>query len=142
MSESNQATPLEPYNLYTSDPVLADAVARESGSASDLSEFGARAGSSETFEWGHLANRHSPELVTHDRFGERVDEVRYHPAYHSLMQLSVEAGLHCSHYDGEAGDGSYVARNARMFMVAQVEVGHACPISMTGAVLPACTSAR
>jgi putative acyl-CoA dehydrogenase len=132
-------TPLEPYNLYSADPVLRRAVDREGAGASDadLVEFGARVGSEEVYRWGFEANRYSPELVTHDRFGERIDEVRYHPSYHSLMGLSVGAGIHASHYDGTPGDGSYVARTARMHLVSQVEVGHGCPTSMTGAVLPA-----
>lgn len=132
-------TALEPYNPYTADPVLRRAVDREGagGADADLTEFGARIGSEEVYQWGFEANRHGPELVTHDRFGERIDEVRYHPSYHRLMELSVGAGIHASHYDGTAGDGSYVARTARMHLVSQVEVGHGCPISMTGAVLPA-----
>lgn len=74
---SNQAPPLEPYNLFTADPVLADAVEREGGSElDDLAAFGERVGSAEVFDWAHQANRHEPELVTHDRFGDRVDEVR------------------------------------------------------------------
>jgi putative acyl-CoA dehydrogenase len=132
-------TPLEPYNLYTADPVLRRAVEREGagGSDADLAEFGARVGSEEVYRWGFDANRFGPELVTHDRFGERVDEVRYHPSYHRLMELSVGAGIHASHYDGTPGDGAYVARTARMHLVSQVEVGHGCPTSMTGAVLSA-----
>jgi len=130
---------LEPYNLYLSDPVLRRAVDREGAGANDadLTDFGARVGSSEVTEWGFEANQHRPELVTHDRFGDRVDEVRYHPSYHRLLDLSVSAGIHASHYDGTPGDGSYVARTARMHLVSQVEVGHGCPTSMTGAVLPA-----
>ena len=131
--------PLEPYNLYTTDPVLRRAVEREGAGAADadLARFGARVGSEEVYRWGFEANRFSPELVTHDRFGERIDEVRYHPSYHRMMELSVGAGIHASHYDGAPGDGSYVARTARMHVVSQVEVGHGCPTSMTGAVLPA-----
>lgn len=132
-------TPLEPYNLYDADPVLRAAVEREGGGGAGdgLRELGARVGSEEVYRWGFDANRFSPELVTHDRFGERIDEVRYHPSYHRLMELSVGAGIHASHYDGTPGDGTYVARTARMHLVSQVEVGHGCPISMTGAVLPA-----
>lgn len=131
--------PLEPYNLYTTDPVLRRAVDREGAGAADvdLVEFGALVGSEEVYQWGFEANRFSPELVSHDRFGERIDEVRYHPSYHRMMELSVGAGIHASHYDGTPGDGSYVARTARMHLVSQVEVGHGCPTSMTGAVLPA-----
>ncbi|MGB1824785.1 MAG: DNA alkylation response protein, partial [Ilumatobacteraceae bacterium] len=131
--------PLEPYNLYETDPVLRRAVEREGAGAADvdLAEFGALVGSEEVYQWGFEANRFSPELVSHDRFGERIDEVRYHPSYHRMMELSVGAGIHASHYDGTPGDGSYVARTARMHLVSQVEVGHGCPTSMTGAVLPA-----
>lgn len=133
------ALPLEPYNPYAIDPVLRRAVAREGAADADVAlvSFGAKVGSEEVARWGFEANRQSPELVTHDRFGERIDEVRYHPSYHRLMELSVGAGIHASHYDGMPGDGSYVARTARMHLVSQIEVGHGCPISMTGAVLPA-----
>ena len=132
-------TPLEPYNVYASDPVLRAAVAREGAGVfeADLVDFGARVGSEEVYGWGFDANRHSPELVTHDRFGDRIDEVSYHPSYHRLLELSVGAGVHASHYDGTPGDGSYVARAAHMHLISQIEVGHNCPTSMTGAVLPA-----
>ena len=131
--------PLEPYNLFTSDPVLGRAVEREGAEASreDLVSFGDRVGSEEVYQWGFDANRYSPELRTHDRFGKRIDEIRYHPSYHRLMELSVSAGIHSSHYDGKPGDGAYVARAARMHLISQIEVGHGCPTSMTGAVLPA-----
>ena len=136
---TNQPSALEPYNLFTTDPVLKNALYVEGvgDEIEDLGIFGAKVGSVETYEWGHQSNRHSPKLVTHDRFGRRVDEVHYHPSYHSLMKFSIESGLHCSHYGSVPGDGGYVARMARMFMMAQVEVGHGCSISMTGAVLPA-----
>ena len=131
--------PLEPYNPYETDAVLRRAVDREGARSADadLVAFGARVGSEEVYQWGFDANRYSPELITHSPFGERIDEVRYHPSYHRLMELSVGAGIHASHYDGIPGDGSYVSRTARMHIVSQVEVGHGCPISMTGAVLPA-----
>ena len=133
------STPLEPYNPYLADPVLRRAVEREGagGADADLATFGERVGSTEVIGWGFDANRFTPELVTHDRFGERIDEVRYHPSYHRVLGLSVEAGIHASHYDGTPGDGSYVARTARMHLISQVEAGHCCPTSMTGAVLPA-----
>ena len=131
--------PLEPYNPFEGDPVLRRAVEREGAGSleADLLAFGARVGSEEVFQWGFDANRYGPELITHSPLGERIDEIRYHPSYHRLMELSVGAGIHASHYDGKPGDGSYVARTARMHLISQVEVGHGCPISMTGAVLPA-----
>ena len=127
-------TLLEPYNLFTTDPVLRRALAREGAGNEDteLATFGAQVGSESVFEWGFQANRHAPELVTHDRFGERIDEVRFHPAYHQLLELSVGASIHASHCHGAPGDGSYVTRAARMHLVSQVEVGHGCPVSMTG----------
>ena len=130
---TNHPRPLEPYNLYETDPVLRRAVEREGAGAADvdLAEFGALVGSEEVYRWGFEANRFGPELLTHDRFGGRIDEVRYHPSYHRLMELSVGAGIHASHYDGTPGDGSYVARTARMHLTSQIEVGHGCPISMT-----------
>ena len=135
----NQASPLEPYNLYATDPVLPDALIREGAGAytSSLHDFGARVGSAEVFRWGFEANDHVPVLETHDRFGDRIDEVTYHPAYHLLLELSIGEGLHNSHYESAPGDGGYVARNARMYLMSQVEFGHGCPLSMTGAVLPA-----
>ncbi len=136
--DSNQAPPLEPYNLFTTDPILGEAVAREAGKRDfDLLEaFGERAGSEEVFAWGHEANRHPPELVTHDRFGERIDEVRYHPSYHALMELSVGAGLHSLRHEQPPGEGALITRNALTYLIAQVEAGHGCPISMTSASLP------
>lgn len=113
-------------------------MAREGGGDTGLlAAFGERAGSAEVSEWGHQANRFVPELVTHDRFGERVDEVRYHPSYHSLLGLAVEHGIHAMKYEGQPGDGTYVTRNALMNMACQVDMGHLCPVSMTGAALPA-----
>jgi len=137
--DTNQPGPLEPYNLFTTDPLLPAAVAREGGDGHHdaLANFGERVGSTEVFSWGDDANRYPPKLVSHDRFGDRIDEVEYHPAYHSLLELSVTEGLHTLRFETEPGDGGYVARNARMLMASQVDVGHGCPISMTGAVLPA-----
>ena len=135
---TNQPGPLEPYNLFTSDPVLGESFAREgSNDVALLAAFGSEAGSEQVFEWGHQANRNPPELVTHDRFGDRADEVRYHPAYHSLLDMSVANGIHAMKYEGEPGDGTYVTRNALMNMMCQVDMGHLCPVSMTGAALPA-----
>ena len=98
--------PLEPYNPYETDAVLRRAVDREGARSADadLVTFGARVGSEEVYQWGFDANRYSPELITHSPFGERIDEVRYHPSYHRLMELSVGAGIHASHYDGIPGD--------------------------------------
>ena len=133
----NQSPPLEPYNLFTTDPVLGQAVSRE-GAGSDedlLTSFGERIGTEEVFLWGHQANKNPPELITHDRFGHRIDEVEYHPAYHSLMDISVSEGVHCLHYERPPDDGGHVTRGALFYLMNQVESGHCCPISMTSSVL-------
>jgi putative acyl-CoA dehydrogenase len=136
---TNQPPLLEPYDLYSTDPVLADAIAIQGSAADDdlLSDFGGRVGTAEVFGWGFDANRYTPELMTHDRFGHRVDEVAYHPSYHALMDLSVSEGLHCLHYERPPGEGGYVTRSALFYLMSQVEAGHTCPISMTSSVLPA-----
>ena len=134
---ANVATDLVDFNLYTSDTVLMEAVAREGGAWAhdDLSRFGALLGSADLLEQGHLANRYPPELDTHDRFGNRVDLVRYHPAYHQLMRTAFQHGLHSSPWT-RPGPGAFVVRLARHFMQGQVEAGHCCPVTMTFAAIP------
>ncbi len=134
-SSDNQPGPVDSYNLFTADPVLPTAVRREGGNTDLLTAFGALVGGDEIREWGRLANRNVPILHTHDRFGDRTDEVEYHPAYHSMLNLAVEAGIHCMRYEQPAGDGGYVTRNALMGLVTQIEMGHGCPTSMTSAAL-------
>ena len=134
---ANQPPLLEPYDLFGTDPVLGAAMEREGAQREVMASFGKAVGSQEVFEWGSLANRHSPELATHDRFGNRIDEVRYHPVYHSLLGMSVSAGIHCMRYESQPGDGGVVTRNALMYLMSQVEVGHGCPTSMTSAALGA-----
>jgi putative acyl-CoA dehydrogenase len=135
----NQPPPLTGYDLYRSDPVLASAVAREGGgwAAGQLGELGCRLGSAEVMQWGFEANVHPPVLKTHDRFGHRLDEVEFHPSWHSLMDLSVSHGIHCLPFERPAGEGARVVRDAMFTMVNQVEAGHCCPVSMTTSVLPA-----
>jgi putative acyl-CoA dehydrogenase len=138
----NQPTELADYNLFGGDAALQDGVAREGGgwASNELAALGARLGSAETLELGVLANRNPPELDTHDRYGNRVDLVRYHPAYHQLMRLAVEQGLHASPWI-EPRPGAHVARAARYYMQAQVEAGHGCPITMTFAATPSLAKA-
>jgi len=133
----NQPGPLTSYNLFTSDPVLPEAVGREGGNLELLKSFGDQVGSSETREWGRLANKNVPILHTHDASGNRIDEIEYHPAYHSLLNLAVENGIHCMRYEKPAGDGAYVTRNALMGLITQIEMGHGCPTSMTSGALMA-----
>jgi putative acyl-CoA dehydrogenase len=98
----NQPVELADFNLYDSDAALKEAVKREgAGRASaELEAFGARAGSSAFLELGVMANRNPPELESHDRYGRRIDLVRYHPSYHALMKASIEDGLHSSPWTG------------------------------------------
>ncbi|PDH66668.1 MAG: DNA alkylation response protein [Acidimicrobiales bacterium MED-G01] len=133
----NQPEPLSSYNLFTADPVLSEAVHREGGDLDVLESFGAQVGNEQTREWGRLANKNVPILHTHDASGNRIDEIEYHPAYHSLLNLAVESGIHCMRYEKPAGDGAYVTRNALMGLITQIEMGHGCPTSMTSGALMA-----
>ncbi|HVL74948.1 MAG TPA: acyl-CoA dehydrogenase family protein [Noviherbaspirillum sp.] len=130
--------PLEDYNLYQQDTALREAVLREGGGWAEerLQDFGKLTGSRELIELGFQANENKPVLHTHDRHGHRVDEVRFHPAYHRLMQISLENGLHASHWR-DPRPGAHVARAAMFYMMSQVEAAHCCPITMTSAAIPA-----
>jgi putative acyl-CoA dehydrogenase len=138
----NQPPPLDGYNLYLSDPVLDAAVAREGGKGArdDLVEFGTAAGSLEYYRWAVEANRNDPRLVTHDRFGHRVDKVEFHPSWHSLMETAVANGHHSLPWEHDPPPGAHVVRAAFTFMSGQIESGHNCPISMTYSVIPALNS--
>jgi putative acyl-CoA dehydrogenase len=133
----NQPVELAGYNLFASDAALMEAVRREGAAwaVEGLEAFGARAGSAEFLELGALANRNPPELDTHDRYGRRVDLVRFHPSYHALMKASIEEGLHSSTWT-DPGEGAHVARAARSYMQTEVEAGHGCPVTMTFAATP------
>jgi putative acyl-CoA dehydrogenase len=135
---SNQPPPLEGHNLFTGDKALAEAIAREAPGApqGELQALGGLAGQRETIALGFEANRNEPELLTHDRFGNRIDEVRFHPAWHELMTLSTTHGLHAAPWVDDA-PYPHVRRAAKFFVVSQVESGHGCPISMTYAAVPA-----
>lgn len=134
----NQPPPLEGYNLYRADSALREGVHRyDAGWAEEgLISQGAWAGQTEVIELGFQANEHPPRLETHDRFGHRVDAVRYHPAYHRLMRRALEQGLHAAPWR-EPGLGAQVARAARYYLQAQVEAGHGCPVTMSFAAVPA-----
>ncbi len=133
----NQPPPLPELDLYKSDRVLTAAVARYgAGWAEDrLSAFDALVGSDRVQELGRLANRHTPELVTHDRFGARIDEVRFHPAWHELMALGREAEVHALPWN-EPREGAHVARAALAFLMNQTESGVCCPFAMAFAAVP------
>ncbi len=134
----NVPPPLEDYDLFDCDAALREAVEREGagGERSALHAFGRLCGRRETIERGFEANANRPRFESHSRQGHRIDEVRFHPAYHALMQTAIEHGLHASHWT-EPGPGAHVARAARFYLQTQVEAGHGCPITMTSASIPA-----
>jgi putative acyl-CoA dehydrogenase len=134
----NQPPPLEGYNAFDSDRVLVEALRREGAEWAEESvrELGAICGRPGTMRLGVEANENPPKLRTHDRFGNRIDEVEFHPSWHELMRLSVERGLHASPWR-EPKPGAHVARAASFMLTSQVEAGVGCPISMTYSVIPA-----
>ncbi len=133
----NQPPPLEPYNLFTSDAALRAAVKREqAGWAEDgLTTLGATLGKPEIIKLGFDANNYPPVLHTLDRYGHRLDEVEFHPAWHELMAIALRAGLHASPW-AEPKAGAHVARAAGTYMLTQVESGVYCPIAMTYGSVP------
>jgi putative acyl-CoA dehydrogenase len=134
----NQPPPLEGYNAFDSDRVLVEALRREGAEwvEESVRELGAICGRPRTLRLGVEANENPPKLRTHDRFGNRIDEVEFHPSWHELMRLSVERGLHASPWR-EPKPGAHVARAASFMLTSQVEAGVGCPISMTYSVIPA-----
>ncbi len=105
--------------------------------AQDLvSDLGHLAGTEEAIRWGFQANANPPQLRTHDRFGNRIDEVEFHPAWHQLMDVAIRHGLHALPWRVPRA-GAHAARAAAFYVWSQVEGGHGCPISMTYAVVPA-----
>ncbi len=132
----NQVPPLVGHNT-AADPALREGVEREGAgwALPEIDELGRLAGSQEAQDWGRLAERVPPRLHTHDRYGNRVDEVEYVPSYHRLMETAVSHGLHGAPWADDR-PGAHVARAAKFFAW-QVDAGHGCPISMTYAVVPA-----
>ncbi len=130
---SNQPPPFEDVNLFTSDAALQDAVAAAGGEAhmARLSAFGAQAGSAETAAWAMQANENPPRLKAFDRYGRRIDEVEFHPAYHRLMALGIEAGVASAAWSGIAA--GHVLHAGLEFLMAQAEPGVCCPMTMTSA---------
>lgn len=133
----NQPLPFENVNLFTSDCALGEAVARAGGKPhlKHLSALGARTGSAEVVGWGVEANRQLPVLDTFDRFGQRIDEVTFHPAYHQLMALGLESGFASIAWN--TGSAGHVAHTGIVFLTTQADSGTSCPMTMTYAAVPA-----
>ncbi|EDQ4431751.1 isovaleryl-CoA dehydrogenase [Salmonella enterica subsp. enterica] len=134
----NQPAPLNNSNLFLSDGALCEAVSREgAGWDSDLlASIGQQLGTAESLELGRLANAHPPELLRYDPQGQRLDDIRFHPAWHLLMQGLCANRVHNLAWEEEARAGSFVARAARFVLHAQVEAGTLCPVTMTFAATP------
>jgi putative acyl-CoA dehydrogenase len=142
----NQSPPYQDVDLFGSDRALQDAVAANGagGEAAALTAFGRHWGSAAMFDLARQANENPPRLHAFDDKGRRQDTVEFHPAYHRFMAESVGAGLHASTWrdDGtRAAAPAEAARAARFYMVAQVENGHMCPITMTRAAVAALAAA-
>jgi len=136
----NQSPPYQDVDLFESDGALRGAVAACGAGAqsAELSAFGRHWGTADMIEAGRLANENLPKLKTYDAKGYRRDVVEFHPAYHRLMEESITAGLAAMTWraDGtRAAAPAEVARAARYYMVAQVENGHMCPVTMTRAAV-------
>ncbi|MFE3991837.1 acyl-CoA dehydrogenase family protein [Streptomyces goshikiensis] len=138
----NQAPPLVAYDVFGGDRVLTEALERHLSDAppelleevrDDLTVLGRAAGSAQAQEWARQANENPPRLVTHDRYGNRIDEVDFHPAWHRLLGKAVGAGL-TNAWGRPAG---HLRRAAGFFVWSQAEAGHGCPVSMTHAAVPA-----
>jgi putative acyl-CoA dehydrogenase len=136
-TRANQPPPLEGYDLFSENRPLVEALRREGAAWAEerAIALGTELGG-EPLEWGRLANEHPPVLRTHDRFGERIDEVEFHPAWHALLELGVENALHALPWR-ERRPGAHVARGALFVTLSQAEAGVGCPLSMTHAAIPA-----
>ncbi|MYR08229.1 DNA alkylation response protein [Gordonia sp. SID5947] len=133
----NQSAPRRDINEYELNTVLAEAVRRHDGgwAEDELRDIGALVGSADFQHDAALANSVTPELHTFDRWGNRIDEVEYHPAYHRIIAASIAHGSHTRCWD-DPQPGSHVVRAAGFMLFGQIEPGHACPVSMTHAVIP------
>ncbi|AEY92460.1 acyl-CoA dehydrogenase [Streptomyces hygroscopicus subsp. jinggangensis 5008] len=136
---TNQPPPLAGYDVFTADRALAEAVDRYTGAdvlkevRAELSALGRAAGSAQLQEWAVQANEHPPRLRSHDRYGYRIDEVDFHPAWHRLLGKGVSAGL----TGAWTRPSGHVRRAAGFLVWTQVEAGTCCPLSMTHAAVPA-----
>jgi putative acyl-CoA dehydrogenase len=134
----NQAPPVPDFDAYATDAALCDAVERGQGTwaAETLHALGKVAGSDAGARLAADANTFKPVLHTHDRYGNRVDRVDFHPAYHELMRLGKTHQVHSLSWRNEGRAGAFVARSALHYLYCQLEAGVACPLTMTHAVVP------
>lgn len=135
---TNQPAPFVDVNLYDRDPALAEALKREGGAWAEerVRDMGAFAGSARALELAEQANRYPPELRAYDKFGNRIDEVAFHPAYHALMSEAIGRGIHSVAWTRERR-GGHVVHTALEYLYTQAEAGTCCPVTMTYASLGA-----
>jgi putative acyl-CoA dehydrogenase len=137
---ANQPPPLVGLDVFASNLPLVEATAREGAGwiAERASALGLLVGEEggPGDLWGRLANENKPVLHTHDRYGNRIDEVEFHPAWHQLMTMGVEHELHSLPWTSDE-EAVHAARAAMYMTGMQAEAGYACPITMTFAVIPA-----
>ncbi|WP_110678974.1 acyl-CoA dehydrogenase family protein [Salinicola sp. RZ23] len=133
----NQPAALATRDLWASDTALRDAVAHAAPAwvGERLARLGQRLGQADIAEWADQANRCPPTLRAFDRYGQRLDEVAYHPAYHALMTLAIEGGWHAVAWEREH-DGGHQAHVAGLYLLTQAEPGFCCPLTMTHAAMP------
>jgi putative acyl-CoA dehydrogenase len=133
----NQAPPRRDINEFTLNTALKDALSRYAPNASvgELERIGALVGSADFINDARLANENPPRLVTHDQWGNRIDDIEFHPSYHRIIRLALEAEAHSFAWT-HPGPGANVERAVRFMLFSQIEPGHACPVSMTHAVIP------
>ena len=136
-SVTNQPPPIDDYNSFETDPGLREAMRREGAgwAVKAVAKLGAVTGSVRVRELGHLANRHVPELVAYDRYGHRLDEVSFHPAYHELMALATGHRVPSIAWTAKR-NGGHVAHAAMQYLLTQAEAGICCPMAMAYAAIP------
>ncbi|CAF0811387.1 unnamed protein product [Rotaria sp. Silwood1] len=137
---TNQVPPLEFVDLYESDLALQKFVKNEN--CGQIRQMAAELGTFHWFEQGHRANRHPPSLHQFDRYGQRIDEVQFHPAYHDLMKIGMRYGVHSVAWEplsgstNEVNPHGHLQHAASLYILSQVESGVLCPLSMTYAGYP------
>lgn len=138
LTVTNQTPPLQDVNFFLTDTALRDALSTYGDLADEatLSAVGELAGSEQALSHTLPANQNPPVLRTHDRYGHRIDEVDFHPSWHWLMDKAVGFGLQAAPWTSDR-PSPHLTRAAGFYLWSQVEPGHACPISMTYAAVPA-----
>jgi putative acyl-CoA dehydrogenase len=133
----NQTPPLLDFNAFDCDTALKEGVVRAGAvwAIPQLTEYGARIGSAEVTRWGFEVNEFKPQFFSHDRNGHRIDLVKYHDSYHQLMSMALTAGIHSAPWVTPE-PGAHVTRAAKVYLQAQADAGHGCPLTMTFAAVP------